>query len=137
LTRRNAREYVLQVLFQYEFTGKIPDKDEMVAELTQKGASAEIISFVENLTYGTIKNVKEIDDTIQTASRHWEFDRIAVIDRNIMRFAVYELIYRDDIPSAVTINEAIDIAKKFSTVESYSFINGILDKIAHDTHNKP
>lgn len=125
------------MLFQFEFTGKIPGKDEMAAELTQKGASAEIISFVENLTGGTIKHVKEIDDTIQTASANWEFDRIAVIDRNIMRFAVYELIYRDDIPSAVTINEAIDIAKKFSTIESYSFINGILDKIAHNTRNKP
>lgn len=97
----------------------------------------ETIAFVEDIIGGTIRHLKEIDEIIQSASKHWEFDRIAAVDRNIMRFAVYELKYRTDIPTAVTINEAVDIAKKFSTVESYSFINGVLDRIAQGIHNKP
>ncbi|MBF0564820.1 MAG: transcription antitermination factor NusB [Nitrospirae bacterium] len=131
MTRRQAREFILQVLFEFEFTGTTRGGTDRASELSQRGASVETIAFVEDIIGGTIRHLKEIDEIIQSASKHWEFDRIAAVDRNIMRFAVYELRYRTDIPAAVTINEAVDIAKKFSTIESYSFINGVLDRIAH------
>ncbi len=67
---------------------------------------------------------------IQSTSKHWDLNRLASVDRNILRFATYELLYRDDIPPKVTINEAVDIAKKYSTLESFAFVNGVLDRIA-------
>ncbi|KWT90919.1 transcription antitermination factor NusB [Candidatus Magnetominusculus xianensis] len=132
MTRRQAREYVLQSLFQYEFTKSISDRKEIQEGLANKSPSDDILEFIEDLIGGVIKNLKEIDEIIQSVSKHWELQRIASVDRNIIRFAVYELLYRADIPAAVTINEAVDIAKKYSTLESFSFINGILDTIAHE-----
>ncbi len=81
---------------------------------------------------GTIDNMEEIDRVIKEAAEHWEMERMAAVDRNILRFAVYEILYRSDIPSAVTINEALEIAKKYSSLESAPFINGLLDRIAKD-----
>ncbi|MCG6552057.1 MAG: transcription antitermination factor NusB [Candidatus Magnetominusculus sp. LBB02] len=131
MTRRQAREYVLQSLFQYEFTKSVASTAEIRQRLEYKSPSDDIIEFIEDLIGGVIKHLKEIDETIQSVSKNWELQRIASVDRNIIRFAVYELLYRADIPAAVTINEAVDIAKRYSTLESFSFINGILDTIAH------
>ncbi|MBF0488040.1 MAG: transcription antitermination factor NusB [Nitrospirae bacterium] len=131
MTRRQAREYVLQALFQYEFTKSVSGRQEIKEGLVYKSPSDDILEFIEDLIGGVIKHLEEIDDIIQSVSKHWELQRIASVDRNIIRFAVYELLYRADIPAAVTINEAVDIAKKYSTLESFSFINGILDTIAH------
>jgi N utilization substance protein B len=85
---------------------------------------------------GTIDNLEQIDRVIIEAAEHWEMERMAAVDRNILRFAVYEILYRNDIPSAVTINEALEIAKKYSSLESVPFINGLLDKIARDAGKK-
>ncbi|MBF0538884.1 MAG: transcription antitermination factor NusB [Nitrospirae bacterium] len=136
MTRRHARERVLQTLFQFDFTGKIPGKSEIEESLKDKAPSKEIIAFIDGLVVGTISHIKEIDEIIAVASQHWQLQRLAAVDRNILRYATYELLYRDDIPVAVTINEAVDIAKKYSTVDSYSFINGVLDKISSDRQNK-
>ncbi|MBF0318540.1 MAG: transcription antitermination factor NusB [Nitrospirae bacterium] len=136
MTRREAREYVLQALFQYEFTKSVTDREEIQKRLERKSPSGEIIEFVDDLIRGVIRHLNEIDERIQSVSKHWELQRIASVDRNIIRFAVYEILYRADIPAAVTINEAVDIAKKYSTLESFSFINGILDTIAKDTRPK-
>ncbi|MBF0516623.1 MAG: transcription antitermination factor NusB [Nitrospirae bacterium] len=130
MTRRQAREYVLKALFQYEFTKSVADRKEIQEGLNSP--SEDIVEFIDDLIGGVIKHLKEIDQRIQSVSKHWELQRIASVDRNIIRFAVYELLYRADIPAAVTINEAVDIAKKYSTLESFSFINGILDTIARD-----
>ncbi|HUJ90817.1 MAG TPA: transcription antitermination factor NusB, partial [Syntrophorhabdales bacterium] len=73
---------------------------------------------------------------IQEAAEHWDVRRMAAVDRNILRSAVYEILYRNDIPSAVTMNEALEIAKKYSSLESVPFINGLLDKIARDSGKK-
>jgi len=89
-----------------------------------------------DIVVSTKKNTAEIDEAIKKAAEHWSIDRMAVIDRNILRAATYELLYRKDIPPSVVMNEALEIAKKYSTEESAPFINGILDKIAHTDINK-
>lgn len=99
-------------------------------------SDAKIKVFSEEIISGTIKNLVKIDSIIQKVAEKWKISRMATIDRNIMRFSVYELLFRQDIPDAVTINEALEIAKKYSTADSASFINGILDKIARDSSKK-
>lgn len=87
--------------------------------------------FADELVKGTLGHAHEIDQVIQKAADNWDIGRMAVVDRNILRCAVFELMFRNDIPAAVTINEALEIAKKFSSTDSVSFINGLLDKVAH------
>jgi N utilization substance protein B len=130
MTRRHAREFILQALFQYEFTGRRPARAEILDALAKKKPDEDALEFIDDIIDGTIGNMAAIDETISRTAKNWEFSRIAPVDRNILRFSVYELLFRPDIPAAVAINEAVDIAKKYSTSESYSFINGILDKIA-------
>lgn len=142
MKRRDAREYALQFLYRIDFitisaensskTKGIPNiKDSLEffwSDTDEK--DPDIKAFAEDIILGTIKNLKEIDQLIQKTVERWEISRMASIDRNILRFATYELLFRKDIPCAVTINEALEIAKKYSTAESAAFINGILDKIA-------
>ena len=85
--------------------------------------------FAEPLIRGTIEHRNAIDEQIKKNAKNWDLHRIAAVDRNILRLAIYEMLYRDDIPPIVSINEAVDIAKKFSTEDSGKFVNGILDKI--------
>lgn len=131
MNRRKAREYVLQKLYQRDFTGEKPELD-VSEETWSRGKESESLrQFAEELVRGTLDKLDEIDRVIQEAAEHWKVDRMAAVDRNILRFATYEILYRQDIPPAVTINEALEIAKKYSSVESAPFINGLLDKIAH------
>jgi N utilization substance protein B len=136
MNRRRAREYALRALFQREFTGNrqelLPDESPSVAPIEKR----ETEKFANALVQGTIDNLEQIDRVIIEAAEHWEMERMAAVDRNILRFAVYEILYRNDIPSAVTINEALEIAKKYSSLESVPFINGLLDKIARDAGKK-
>ncbi|MBI4823321.1 MAG: transcription antitermination factor NusB [Nitrospirae bacterium] len=128
MKRRRARENAFQALFRLDFTDKVPDDTELQHLCEDKDSG--VISFCMDIVSGTMRNLKEIDSVIKNVAEHWVIERMAVVDRNILRAAVYELLYRDDIPPKVTINEAIEIAKKYSTEESSSFINGILDKIS-------
>ena len=120
------------MLFQSEFAGK--EKGVTFPEDFLPGAKEKegVKKFVEELVTGTIRNIAEIDKVIQGAAENWDLNRMAAVDRNILRLAIFEILYRDDIPSAVTINEALEIAKKYSSLESVPFINGLLDKIAKD-----
>lgn len=136
MKRRKGRELAFQFLFQFDFTGKRPGKKDFDEFWAEKDGNAEVKKFTEDIVNGTINNLKEIDASIQGAAEHWVLHRMAAVDRNILRFATYELLYRNDIPSTVTINEAIEIAKRYSTNESASFINGILDKIAKGIEGK-
>lgn len=136
MKRRRGREYVLQFLFQFDFTGKRPDEKEFNAFWADKDEDDEVKGFVRDILYGTVDNLSEIDNVIRKAAEHWAIERMAAVDRNILRAATYELLFRKDIPSAVTINEAIEIAKKYSTTESAPFINGILDRIAKGLKDK-
>lgn len=130
MKRRKAREYVLQFLFQSDFGDKSGISRGLKQFWADKEKDDEVKKFATELIKGTLSGLDEIDAVINKAAEHWVLDRMAAVDRNILRFAVYELLHRKDIPAPVTINEAIEIAKKYSTAESAAFINGILDKIA-------
>ncbi|MGQ9570161.1 MAG: transcription antitermination factor NusB [Thermodesulfovibrionales bacterium] len=132
MKRRRAREYALQILFQIDFKGKeITDKD-LKGFWSDKDVSEDIKKFTEALVKGTLQRLGEIDSKIEKVAENWVLNRMAAVDRNILRLAAYEILYRKDIPLAVTINEAIEIAKKFSTSEAAPFINGILDRLAKE-----
>jgi transcription antitermination protein NusB len=136
MNRRKAREYALQALFQREFGGSQSELLPVEKLSGNDSEKSETEEFANELVRGTISHLEEIDGVLKAAAEHWELERMAAVDRNILRFAVYELLYRSDIPSAVTINEALEIAKKYSSLESVPFINGLLDKIAKDREKK-
>jgi len=98
--------------------------------------SPDIQEFADRLVRGVLEHKEEIDGLIMKSATNWALDRMAAVDRNILRFAIYELLYEEEIPPKVTINEALDIAKKYSTDKSSAFINGILDKIHHSAQLK-
>ena len=130
MKRRLARELVLQLLFQTDMIKEEPNEKEVQDFLKQMNAPKEIWLFVLELVKGTLQHKDAIDNELSQSAKNWNLDRMAVVDRNILRLAIFELLYKDDIPMKVTINEAIELAKRYSTIESPSFINGILDKIA-------
>jgi N utilization substance protein B len=132
MKRRRAREYALQILFQVDFTGKKIDSKDLEDFWSDKKEDADVKRFTEDLARGTIERLDEIDSMIGKVAENWVLSRMAAVDRNILRFAAYEILYRKDIPSAVTINEALEIAKKFSSVEAAPFINGVLDRLARE-----
>lgn len=139
MKRRKSREYALQFLYRTEF---VPPEQFLLGDdlkvfwETAGEADLDVRDFADDLIEGTVSKRSEIDGLIQEAAEKWALLRIAAVDRNILRLATYELIYRKDIPAAVTIDEALEIAKKYSTAESASFINGILDRIAKDFVSK-
>jgi len=132
MRRRRAREYALQILFQIDFKGREVSGNDFEDFWLDKNETGDVKKFAEEIVRGTIKSLDEIDSWIEKVAENWVLRRMAAVDRNILRFAAYEILYRKDIPSAVTINEAIEIAKKFSSSESAPFINGILDRLAKE-----
>jgi N utilization substance protein B len=130
MKRRKAREYALQMLFQTDFTGKKSDEEALREFWSERKESTDVKKFTEDLVRGTLDKIEEIDAAIEKVTENWLLKRMAAVDRNILRFAAYEILYRKDIPAAVTINEALEIAKKYSSSESASFLNGVLDRLA-------
>lgn len=129
--RTQARECALQLLYQYELNPK-PLQEQFASFWEQNPETPqEVRDFSEMLVRGTLKNLSEINEIVAKYARNWEINRMAVIDRNILRFATYELVFCEDIPPNVTINEAVNIAKKFSQEDSGKFVNGVLDQISH------
>jgi N utilization substance protein B len=129
MKRRRAREYAIQLLFQYDLTGSDLNEDLLNEFWESNNETPDVKEFTHNIVRGTIENLGSIDEIIKNAAEHWSIDRMAVVDRNILRAATYELFYKSDIPASVIINEAIEISKKYSAEDSSAFINGILDKI--------
>lgn len=150
--RRVAREKALQFLFQHEvnptdnlvrgldafwveqFRALREERGEKPVpegepEPAPTADEAAIRTFADGLVEGTLARLTDIDAELSRVMINWSLHRLAAVDRNILRMAVYELRFRDDIPPVVTINEAIDIARKFSTADSGKFVNGILDRI--------
>jgi len=129
--RTRARELALQFLYQLDLRG-----DETLEALQEfldlECRDVETRSFAQRLITGTHQKQGEIDDVLIKVARNWNLRRMATVDRNVLRVAVYELLHCQDIPPKVTINEAIEIGKKFSTINSGGFINGILDRIHLD-----
>ena len=127
MSRRKAREIALQALFQFDFT-KQDDEflvDNLIKE--QKNLNDKSILFTKNIIKGTIANLEAIDETIKTVSNEWKIERMAAVDRNIVRIAVFELKFNDEKPAPnIIINEAVEIAKIFGSDESSRFVNGIL-----------
>jgi transcription antitermination protein NusB len=127
-TRRYARELAMQALFSMDMSSVF--STEMLAEYSRSFLSSKKVGpYFQRLTEGVVQYKDHIDKVIEQYSSHWKVRRMACVDRNILRLAVFELLYCGDIPAKVSINEAIDIAKKFGSSESGSFINGILDSI--------
>jgi len=126
--RRRSRELAIKVLFHLEFSG---DDPAVAFDLVCNsfGFSEDVKPFAQGLVLGVYDRRKELDTLISETSRNWRLERIAKVDRCILRLAAFELLHRDDIPPKVSINEAVDLAKKFGSEESGAFINGILDKI--------
>ncbi len=132
MQRRKAREYALQILFRLDFTEKKIDSKDLEEFWSDKKEHNDVKRFTEDLVQGTLNRLDDIDTMIEKVTENWVLKRIAAVDRNILRFAAYEILYRKDIPAAVTINEAIEIAKKFSSTEAAPFINGVLDKLSKE-----
>lgn len=126
--RRKARESTLQILFQLDFNHYLPERA-IKQYWENRKASEEVKEYSNWLVNGIISHQEKIDNIIQSVSEHWRLSRMAVIDRNILRMAVFELLFEEDIAAAIVINEAIEIAKKYSNVEAAAFVNGILDAI--------
>ncbi|MGB9594838.1 MAG: transcription antitermination factor NusB [Candidatus Poribacteria bacterium] len=126
--RTKARECALQMLYQADMTDS--PIDEIIEKYWQyKTRTPDVISFANDLFKGTYEHLEEIDKIISDYSEHWKISEMPVVDRNILRFAIYEIIYMDDIPPAATIDEAVELANRFSTPSSGKFVNGILDKV--------
>lgn len=124
--RRRARELTLQLLYQYELTGASPEQ--MQAHFDEWAqAPANVRRFAGDLLEGVIGNLEGIDTELQQQTAHWRLERLAAVDRNILRLAFYELLFHSDTPPAVVIDEAIEIAKRFGSGESARFVNGVLD----------
>jgi len=126
--RRKARESTLQILFQLEFDDS--QRDKTISQfLENKKADIEETDLCTRLICGIAANQAEIDKIIQSASQHWRMARMAIVDKNILRMAAYEMLYDKNLAPAIIINEAIEIAKKYSSGQSATFINGILDAL--------
>ena len=129
-TRRQARESALQVLYQLEMSGEESPSLFDAEVLSELGP--EVKEFASGLVDGVKEHMGEIDELISTHSTNWKLSRMAAVDKNILRIAVFELKSRPDIPTKVTINEAVEIAKRFGSSDSGAFVNGILDNIAQE-----
>lgn len=131
MARRDAREIALQALYQIEVAGVGVEK--AVAYAAENGEIGKIDDstrrFAIDLVKGTLEHGSIIDESIRSRLKKWNIDRLGKVDRNILRIAAYEILFKGDIPSAVSINEAIEIAKKFSDDKSGQFINGVLDSL--------
>ncbi len=134
-TRREAREAALQFLFSHDLNNEtLPDQSADFWEL--RTARPKVRDFATELLEGIFERRVELDLAIDKACQNYTLARLAAIDRNILRLAVYEILHREDIPIPVTLNEAIEIAKRFGNAQSAAFVNGVLDRIQRD-HSRP
>lgn len=130
--RTKAREYALQILYQVDLTRT--DAATSIQEFwVYRNAPQEIQAFATQLARGALSRLAELDRMIASHANNWEISRMAVVDRNILRLGAYELLYADDVPPKVCLNEAVELAKRFGDEESSKFVNGILDTI-HKTY---
>lgn len=130
--RRSSREIAFQILFQSDFAPAIGVKEavRVTSESSGEPHDAETLQYAQELVEGVQKKKSEIDNKIQSISQHWKMERMASVDRNLLRLAVYEMLFAPQVlKPAIVINEAVELAKKFGATESASFVNGLLDQI--------
>jgi N utilization substance protein B len=132
-TRHKAREAALQMLFAADLYKHDPVQltEDYWNEFGDTAVDTKTREFSDKLVHGTLREIAVIDERIRTRAEHWRIERMAIVDRNVLRLAVYEFLF-EDTPHTVIINEALEIARRFSTFEATQFINGILDAIKHD-----
>jgi N utilization substance protein B len=127
-SRRKARELALQMLFQWE-QGKHPPQHVISTFLLARQTDSDVEQFAQALFEGTIGEVEELDRRIGGQAEHWRLERMAAVDRNLLRLSLFELLHYPETPPAVVINEALEIARRFSDKDSVDFVNGVLDAI--------
>jgi N utilization substance protein B len=137
--RRRAREFALQVLFSLDVNDGTTAAQALAAfwrdfAAEDPGADLDptVRQFAEELVRGTAEHLAEIDEIVQRASKNWRLERMARVDRNVLRLATYELRFSPDVPAKVVINEAIEVARRYGAAESPAFVNGILDRISQE-----
>lgn len=128
LHRREGRIVAFQALFAYDFSKK-PIEDLLKFDWLDTKYSSESLDYAKFLLTGTIENIELIDSNIRSRLRNWDFERISIIDKSILRFSIYSLIFEKKLSKNIIINEAIEIVKLYGTQDSYKFVNGILDAI--------
>ncbi len=133
--RRKSRQLALQVLYHWDITGQDATKTlTQFQEHFSPGPGKD--EFAERIVLGVLKHVEEIDRMIERVSENWRLERMNVVDRNLLRMATFELLHCEEIPPKVTLNEAIDLGKRFGSEDSGGFINGILDRIQKESAPK-
>jgi transcription antitermination protein NusB len=126
-SRHHARERALQILFQYDIHGRAGLWLDVFWQ--ENEATDEVRAFAERLVSGVLEKKKELDAVIGKYATNWKISRMPIVDRNILRAGAYELLWMDDVPAKVTVNEAIELAKSFGDDDASKFVNGILDQI--------
>ncbi len=127
--RRNAREVAVQFLFLREYNEDVACERLLPPFWEFARVEDEVREFAQGLIHGVLALRPALDALIQRYVENWDFKRIAVIERNILRISFYEILYRSDIPDVASINEAVDIAKKYGSADSGKFVNGVLDRV--------
>jgi N utilization substance protein B len=127
-SRRKSREFAMQMLYQWEICGYTPAQVETSFFGNQR-VDAEVEGFARELFEGAIGSIDQLDCLVREHAQNWRLERMAAVDRNILRVALYELLHHAETPAAAVINEALEIARRFSTGDSVEFVNGVLDGI--------
>lgn len=127
-SRRKSREYAMQMLYQWELGGNTPEQVG-ASFFLERRADSEVESFAREIFRGVVDNIDRLDQLIRERAAHWRLERMAAVDRSILRVAVYELLHCPETPPHAVINEALEIARRFSGEGSVEFVNGILDAI--------
>ncbi len=133
MVRREARKRALEILYQIEITGQ----DAVEAIEVFKRSGREVSAFSGNLVVGVVGQASSIDEQIDLAAARWTIQRMPLLDRNILRLAIYEILYEPEIPVSVAINEAVELAKMYGTPDSSKFVNGVLGNIAKKVVKAP
>lgn len=129
--RRKAREIVLQALYEAEFSDR-PKEEILEDQTVRRSSSGDTVAYARELFFATLEKIPELDSKIETALENWDIDRVSLIDKNILRFALAEILFFPKVPPKVIINEAIEIAHKYSSLDAGGFINGILDRFVRE-----
>ncbi len=129
--RSRAREIALQALYQRD-QNKSMSQEDALAFLVRRLTEPELVELGKALYLGTVEHLKVIDELLARVADNWSVDRMAIVDRNVLRLGIYELYHGPEVPFKVVLDEAIELAKRYGSEESPGFVNGILDKIAND-----
>lgn len=131
-----GRALAVQALYQYDVRGKA-FLQELEEFIKQSGAGPDVAAMGEDMFFGCLDNLEAVDASIAKAAKHWEISRLAAVDRAILRLGAFELLFKADLPPKVAIDEAVKLAKRFSTADSGSFVNGVLDHIMNTPRAEP